>query len=111
MRLKEIPLNDIFAGKNWLVQYASKEDVPNPQVIEASDFKTGDTALFSGLVKLADGSEHPTLAVKIFDDGGHHQLQTFVYTKLGWIDAMSEGFYRAVGKYAHDIFPFDVYVA
>src|SRR5437899_379246 len=111
MRLKEIPLADIFAGKNWLIQYASKEDVANPPVVEAADFKAGDTALFSAVAKLADGSEHPTLSLKIFDEHGHHPLQTFVYTKLGLVDAMSEGFFRAVGKYAHDVFPFDVYLA
>ncbi len=110
MRLKEIPLQDVFAGKNWRIRYASREDVPNPPVDEAIDFHAGDTALFSAVAKLADGSEHPTLAVKIFDEGGHHQIHTFIYTRHGWVDAMSEGFYRALGKYAHDIFPFEVFI-
>lgn len=111
MRLKEIPVQEVLMGKNWLIRYASKEDVPNPVVEESATFKPGDAALFSAVTKMADGSDHPTLAVKIFDDGGHHQIQTFIYTKTGWTDAMSEGFFRVVGKYAHDVFPFEVYIA
>lgn len=110
MRLREISVSDVFAGKNWRIRYATREDVPNPPVEESIDFQKGDAGVFSAVAKLADGSEHPTLAVKIFDEGGHHQIQTFIYTKLGWVDAMSEGFYRALGKYAHDIFPFDVFI-
>ncbi len=110
MRLKDILLPDVFTGKNWTATYNSEEDMPNPLVSEADSFKQGDIGVFSAVCKFADGSEHPALAVKIFDPG-RGQFQTFVFTRVGWLEIQTDGFFRAVGKYAHDVFPYDVFLA
>lgn len=110
MRLTEIPLADVFAGKNWLVHYKEGEDRDNPVVVETAQFGPKESGLFSAMARFADGSEHPALAVKSFPHGGEH-TDTFVYTRMGWLNLLADGFMRAIGKYSHDIFPFDVFVA
>ncbi len=110
MRLKDIQLTDVFVAKNWVATYNSEEDMPNPLVSEANEFKQGDIGVFSSVCKFSDGSEHPALSVKIFDPG-RGQFQTFVFTRVGWLEIQTDGFFRAVGKYAHDVFPLDVFLA
>jgi hypothetical protein len=110
MRLTEIPLSDVFAGKNWIVHYKDDEDRNNPQLTEASDFGKDEYGLFAGMARFADGSEHPALAVKSLQQGGEH-TDTFVYTRMGWLNILADGFMRAAGKYSHDVFPFDVFIA
>lgn len=110
MRLTEVPLADVFAAKNWVVHYKEDEDRNNPQVTEAAEFARTDHGLFAAMVRFADGSEHPALAVKSMMHGGEH-TDTFVYTRMGWLNILADGFMRAIGKYSHDVFPFDVYIA
>ncbi|MBI2932525.1 MAG: hypothetical protein HYY16_12810 [Planctomycetes bacterium] len=111
MRLTDVPLAELFAGKNWVVRYRQGEDRNNPEVAEvAGEFGRNDYGLFSSMARFADGSEHPALAVKAMAYGGEH-TDTFIYTRMGWLNILAEGFTRAIGKYAHDVFPFDVFVA
>jgi hypothetical protein len=110
MRLIEIPLADVFSSKNWVVHYRDDQDRHNPQVIERTDFGPDEYGLFAAMMRFADGSEHPALAVKSMQHGGEH-TDTFVYTRIGWLNLLADGFNRAIGKYSHDVFPFDVFVA
>jgi hypothetical protein len=110
MRLAEIQLTDVFAGRNYVGTYNSEADMANPLVSEANEYKQGDVGVFSAVCKFADGSEHPALAVKILEPG-RGQFQTFVFTRAGWVEIQAAGFFRAVGKYAHDVFPYDIFLA
>jgi len=110
MRLTEVPLADVFAGKNWIVQYKDGDDRNNPELMESLDFGKTDYGLFASMVRFADSSEHPALAIKSMGHGGEH-TDTFVYTRMGWLNILADGFMRAIGKYSHDVFPFDVFVA
>lgn len=108
MRLADIKYEDIVAGKNWVVELA--EDSTNPLAREAFEFGPNDSGLFSSAVKFGDGSVHPGLVVKSFERGGD-DVDLFVFTKFGWLNLHANGFMRAVGKYSHEIFPFEYYLA
>jgi hypothetical protein len=110
MRLTEIPLSEVFQARNWVLTFNSEADVSNPLVSEAHEFGPQDMGLFSAVCKFADGSEHPALVWKDFANAGEG-VKTYVFTRVGWLDIMADGFFRAVGKYRHDIFPFDVFIA
>lgn len=107
MRLNDIKVEDVLAGKCWLVQ---GEIDGNPEVKEALGFASDDVGLFAAVVKIADGSEHPGLVVKSFPQGGD-DIDIYLWTKFGWLNIHAPGFMRAMGKYSHDIFPFDYFLA
>jgi hypothetical protein len=48
--------------------------------------------------------------VKSFPQGGD-DVDLFVYTKFGWLNIHANGFMRAVGKYSHEVFPFEYYLS
>jgi hypothetical protein len=66
--------------------------------------------LFSSVAVFADMSRHPALVVKRFEDSTA-QTDTFIYTRLGWMNLIAPGFMRAAGKYSHEVFPLDVFLA
>jgi hypothetical protein len=66
--------------------------------------------LFSAVARFADGTQHPSIVTKSFQMDGE-QIDTFVYTRMGWINLMANGVMRALSKYSGDIFPMDVYLA
>ena len=109
MRLGDISAEDVLAGKNWLLQPAGEEDA-NPVVKETPGFTVQDAGLFSALVKIADGSVHPALVVKSFPQGGD-DIDVYIRTSHGWLNIHAPGFMRALGKYSHELFPFDYFLA
>jgi len=109
MRLRDIDVGRVLGGANWLARFPEGEERDNPVVKETERFGPQDQGLFSAVMKMNDGSEHPTLALKSFEEGGLH-TDTFVHTKAGWLNIFEEGFMRAVGKYHHDIFPYEIYI-
>ena len=110
MKLMEITVEQVLAGQCWLIDKDKVSD-PNPPVVETLGFSADDIGLISAIVKFADKSEHPALVVKSFPAGGD-DIDLFIHTgKFGWMNIHSDGFMRAIGKYSHDIFPFDYFVA
>lgn len=108
MNLSDIKPEDVLAGKCWLIEPGGEDG--NPKVKEAIGFVKDDVGLFSAVVKIADNSEHPALVVKSFPQGGD-DIDIFIHTKCGWMNIHSPGFMRALGKYSHDLFPFDYFLA
>ncbi|MHC4606059.1 MAG: hypothetical protein ACYTAF_03905 [Planctomycetota bacterium] len=106
MKLTEIPVGKALEGSNWIIE---QRDAADPAVIEAVTFTGSDTGLFASIIRMNDGSEHVALVRKEFSDGGVH-TDTFVYTKTGWVNLFDDGFMRAVGRYHHDIFPFEIFI-
>lgn len=109
MRLGEIRVEDVLSAKNWIVDAAEGQDALQSPVTETMEFDPSNTGLFSAVVKFGDGSLHPGLVVKSFARGGD-EVDLFVHTKFGWMNLQTGGFMRAVGKYSHEIFPFEYYV-
>ena len=109
-KLKDIPVHAVFEGKNWVILATETQDPENPLVDEATTFKNTDVGLFSALARFADGTQHPAIVSKAFQMDGE-QIDTFVYTRMGWVNLMSPGVMRALSKYSGDIFPMDVYLA
>ncbi len=110
MRVFDIKVEQVLAGQCWLVDRSNPDD-PNPPVVETLGFSADDVGLISAIVKFADRSEHPALVVKSFPQGGD-DIDIFIHTgKFGWMNIHSDGFMRAIGKYSHDLFPFDYFVA
>ncbi|HKS16475.1 MAG TPA: hypothetical protein VJU16_04130 [Planctomycetota bacterium] len=110
IKLKDIPVQAVFDGKNWVVQQTETQDPENPLVDEATDFGPTDLGLFSAIARFSDGTQHPAVVLKSFQLDGE-QIDTYVYTRMGWINLMAAGVMRALSKYAGDIFPMDVYLA
>lgn len=108
MKLNEIKPDDVLGGKCWLLEPGGEET--NPSVRETIGFTSEDVGLFSAVVKIADGSEHVALVVKSFPQGGD-DIDIFIHTKFGWMNIHAPGFMRAIGKYSHDMFPFDYFLA
>lgn len=106
MKITDLKAEDIFAGTNWIL----KETTGNPEIFEAIGFTAEDIGLFSAIVRLADMSEHPALVVRSFPQGGE-DVDVYVLTKFGWLSPQAPGFMRAIGKYSHEIFPFDWFLA
>lgn len=109
MRLSEIKAEDVLAGKCWLMD-ASGENESDPKVSDAIGFAGEDVGLFSAVVKIADGSDHLGLVVKSFPQGGD-DVDIYILTKFGWMNIHMDGFMRAMGKYSHDLFPFDYFLS
>ena len=110
IKLKDIPVQAIFEGKNWVVIPSEAQDPENPLVDESSSFSGSDIGLFSAVARFADGTQHPAIVSKAFQLDGE-QVDTFVYTRMGWVNLMAAGVMRALSKYSGDIFPMDVYLA
>ena len=108
MKLSDIKPEDVLAGKCWLLEPGGEES--NPNVRETIGYASEDVGLFAAVVKIADGSEHVGLVVKSFPQGGD-DIDIFIHTKFGWMNIHSPGFMRALGKYSHDMFPFDYFLA
>lgn len=109
MKLSEISAADVLAGKSWIVKQGTEVDV-NAEVQDAIGFTNEDTGLLAAVVKLADGSEHAGLVVKSFPQGGD-DVDIYMLTQFGWLNIHAQGFMRALGKYSHEIFPFDYFLA
>jgi hypothetical protein len=108
MNLRDITPEDVLAGKCWIIEDGGEES--NPKVRETVGFAPVDVGLVSAAVKIADGSEHLGLVVKSFPQGGD-DVDIYVWTTFGWMNIHAAGFMRALGKYSHDLFPFDYYLA
>ena len=109
MKLREISVESVLSGKNWTLD-PEGDGIENRPVMEADQFQSTDQGLFSALVQFADKSIHPGLVVKAFAQGGD-ELDLYVHTKFGWMNLQEQGFMRAAGKYSHELFPFDYFVA
>ena len=107
MRLSDIRVEEVQAGKNWRMDSGEGAEA---LVSESAAFGPEDAGLFSAAVKFGDGSVHPGLVAKSFARGGD-ETDLFVHTKFGWLNLQANGFMRAVGKYSHEIFPFEYYFA
>jgi len=110
IKLKDISVQSVFEGKNWVVRQTESQDPENPLVEESTTFGNTDLGLFSALARFSDGTQHPAVVLKSFQLDGE-QIDTYVYTRMGWINLMAAGVMRALSKYAGDIFPMDVYLA
>ena len=109
MLLKDIKPQDVIDGKCWLLD-AGEELSEESKINEAVGFTNGDVGLLSAVIKLADYSEHLALVVQSFlDDGDETDL--FIHTKNGWMDIQTDGIHRSLGKYNHEMFPFDYFLA
>lgn len=109
MKLTEITAEDVLAGKLWIIP-PGQETETVPTVKEAIGFTGEDTGLISAVVRIADGSEHLGLVVKSFPQGGD-DVDIYIKTNFGWLNIHANGFMRALGKYSHEIFPFDYFLS
>ncbi len=107
MRLSDIRVEEVLAGKNWRMDSGEGAEA---LISETVEFGPEDAGLFSAAVKFGDGSVHPGLVAKSFVRGGD-ETDLFVHTKFGWLNLQAGGFMRAVGKYSHELFPFEYYLA
>ena len=110
IKLKDISVSSVLDGKNWVVGQTENQDPENPLVEEANSFTPSDIGLFSAVARFCDGTLHPAVVLKSFQLDGE-QIDTYVYTRMGWVNLMANGVMRALSKYANDIFPMDVYLA
>lgn len=109
MKLSDITPEDVLAGKCWVIEPGQSEQT-DPRLREVTLFTSEDIGLFSAVVKIADGSEHLALVVKSFPQGGD-DIDIYMYTRFGWMNIHAPGFMRALGKYSHELFPFDYFLA
>ncbi len=109
MKLSDIKVEEVLAGDCWVLEAAAEGD-GNPAVRKADEFSATDVALMSAIVRLADGTDVPSLVVKSFVQGGD-DIDIYIHSKFGWMNIHTPGFMRAIGKYSHDIFPFDYFLA
>src|SRR5262245_56193020 len=65
-RLKDLPVQAVFEGKNWVVEQVENQDSENPLVEEATEFGPSDLGLFSAIARFSDGSQHPAVVLKSF---------------------------------------------
>jgi hypothetical protein len=105
MKLNEITAEDVLAGKVWIIN-PGQDGETNPSIMDAVGFTGEDLGLISAVVRIADGSEHLGLVVKSFPAGGD-DVDIYIKTNFGWLNIHANGFMRALGKYSHEIFPFD----
>lgn len=111
VKLAEITVTDVLQRKNWVILAdPSGLSAGEIRVQEKDRLEPADIALFSAIARLNDGSLHPALIVKNLAEGGLH-TDTFLHTRLGWVNIFEEGFSRAADRYHGDIFPFDIYIA
>lgn len=77
LRIKDIPLSDVKAGKNWRFYPPHDDDwleLPMEDwgpVIEADDFTENDEILYSGLLAYPSGDVIPVLMLKTVGDAGY----------------------------------------
>ena len=109
MKISEIPLSKVLAGTNWSISMGDGAEGKDRLVRETDSFGPTDHGLFCAIMKMNDGSEHPAVIVKSFPEGGLH-TETFVRTKVGWLDILEEGFMRAIERYPGDVFPYEIYI-
>ena len=109
MKLNEITAESVLGGKLWIIE-PGQEGETNPSVKETIGFTGEDMGLISAVVRIADGSEHLGLVVKSFPQGGD-DVDIYIKTNFGWLNIHANGFMRALGKYSHEIFPFDYFLA
>ena len=109
MKLTEITAEDVLAGKLWII-VPGQDGEANPNVKETIGFTGEDLGLISAVVRIADGSEHLGLVVKSFPQGGD-DVDIYIKTNFGWLNIHANGFMRALGKYSHEIFPFDYFLS
>jgi hypothetical protein len=109
MKLSEIKREDVLEGKSWLLM-PGQDGIADPDLRESIGFTSEDIGLFSAVVRIADGSEHVGLVVKSFPAGGD-DIDIYLLTNFGWLNIHAPGFMRALGKYSHEIFPFDYFLA
>ena len=109
MKLSEIKVEEVLSGKIWTLK--GEGGAAGGEIEEALGFSADDMGLVSAIVKFADGSDHPALVVKSFPKGGD-DVDIYIFSgKFGWLNIHTPGFMRAMGKYSHDIFPFDYFVS
>ena len=109
MIMNDIKPEDVIDGKYWIVQGA--ESISATSVInEAVGFTASDVGILSAVIRLADKSEHLALVLQSFVHDGD-ETDLFIYSDHGWMDIQTEGIHRALGKYNHEMFPFDYYAA
>ncbi|MBI3856500.1 MAG: hypothetical protein HY293_12505 [Planctomycetes bacterium] len=109
MKLSEITGEDVLAGKLWIL-VPGQDGETNPTLKETIGFTGEDMGLISAVVRIADGSEHLGLVVKSFPQGGD-DVDIYIKTNFGWLNIHANGFMRALGKYSHEIFPFDYFLS
>ena len=109
MKLNEIKSEDVLAGKLWII-VPGQDGEANPDVKDTIGFTGEDMGLISAVVRIADGSEHLGLVVKSFPQGGD-DVDIYIKTNFGWLNIHANGFMRALGKYSHEIFPFDYFLS
>jgi hypothetical protein len=109
MKLNDISAEDVLAGKLWIIE-AGQDGETYPSVKETIGFTGEDLGLISAVVRIADGSEHLGLVVKSFPQGGD-DVDIYIKTNFGWLNIHANGFMRALGKYSHEIFPFDYFLS
>jgi hypothetical protein len=79
-------------------------------VQETIGFTGKDIGLVSAVVRIADGSEHPGPGGEVLPAGGD-DVDIYIKTNFGWLNIHANGFMRALGKYSHEIFPFDYFLS
>jgi hypothetical protein len=109
MKLSDIKTEEVLEGKVWLIEPGT-ESSGNPTLRPTEMFNQEDFGLISAVVKIHDGSEHLALVMKSFPQGGD-DMDIFIHTRFGWLNIHANGFMRAIGKYSHEIFPFDYFLA
>ena len=109
MKLSDITAEDVLAGKLWIID-SGQDGNANPTVKESVGFAGDDIGLISAVVRIADGSEHLGLVVKSFPQGGD-DVDIYIKTNFGWLNIHANGFMCALGKYSHEIFPFDYFLS
>ena len=109
MKLNEITAEEVLAGKLWII-VPGQDGEANPDVKDTIGFTGEDMGLISAVVRIADGSEHLGLVVKSFPQGGD-DVDIYIKTNFGWLNIHANGFMRALGKYSHEIFPFDYFLS
>ncbi len=109
MKMKELRVADVLAGNNWILKRGDMVELDS-ELMEAIGFAPEDVGLFSSIVRFADGSDHPAVVVRSFAQGGD-DVDIFILSQHGWMNIHTPGFLRALGKYSHEVFPFDYYLA
>ena len=109
MIMKDITPQDVIEGRYWIVQ-GNASISPTATLNEAVGFTANDVGLLSAVIKLADKSEHLALVLQSFVHDGD-ETDLFIHTDHGWMDIQTDGIHRALGKYNHELFPFDYFIS
>ena len=109
MIMKDIKRQDVMDGRYWIVPGDGSISTA-ATLHEAVGFTANDVGLLSAVIKLADQSEHLALVLQSFVHDGD-ETDIFIYSEHGWIDIQTDGIHRALGKYNHEMFPFDYFIS